>query len=149
MISPTSGWVRCSSQRRSVSLLNTMVRNFARLRLPSSCRTARPKRSAMASRAGLPGATTSRATLSALITVTPCSIKRSAAADFPLPMPPVRPMIRVGVACSVCFIYSCLAAKLCVRANRRLLGWVASTSMRVTLPSPLHYTVISTISAAK
>src|SRR5690606_25433441 len=82
-----------SSQTRSSGSEKTLCRNQGRLSEPSGRSASSPKCPAMASNAGVPGSTTSRAISSASTQCTPRSPNSRTTVDFPEPMPPVNPTI--------------------------------------------------------
>ena len=65
---------------------------------PSSSTISSPNAATTARQPSLPGRYTSCAAVSASITAAPRSASRPATNDFPLPMPPVRPITRPTIA---------------------------------------------------
>ena len=87
------------NQAFSSSLLNTRSRRAARFSSPDAVTIPEPKCSTSALRPSLPGATTSRAMISASTMSTPSWANVSLTSVLPEPMPPVRPT-RKGRLCA-------------------------------------------------
>lgn len=88
----TAGCTMPFSCFRFASSLKTIEPNFWRLRYPSGRRMSSPKVLTIFASAGVPGSTTWRAMTSASIMGMPKLLSWAETVDFPVAMPPVRPM---------------------------------------------------------
>src|SRR5450759_1379206 len=98
----TSGWTIALRAVRSAGSEQTTARSAARSSEPSGASTPAPHRSAMAASAGVPGATASRDSVSASMSVAPQAAKWRATAVLPaamLPVSPMRSMANDGAGC--------------------------------------------------
>src|SRR5438874_34420 len=93
---PTAGCTMLLSAVRASSSRNTMAAKAGRSRVPSAATTPLPNRSTIASYAGVPGSTTSRASTSASRITAPRASSMRDTVDFPDPIPPVRPTVLIG-----------------------------------------------------
>lgn len=88
----TAGCTIALSFRRRSSSRNTISPSFARSRVPSSFKISAPNVETIFLRALVPGRTTSRARTSASITGMPRATSCVETVDFPVAIPPVKPI---------------------------------------------------------
>ena len=77
---------------RFASSLNITCPNFGRSSVPSGRKISRPNSETIRLKPRVPGATTSRASTSASMIGIPCDASRDDTVDFPVAIPPVRPI---------------------------------------------------------
>ena len=91
---PISGCRMASSASLAAGSANTSWRMWARASAPSALATASPKRWRKAGMAAPPGVVRLWAMASVSTSVAPCATSKAATVLVPLPMPPVRPIMK-------------------------------------------------------